>query len=272
MTIRTRNRLTLSLFFISLFIFLFSLILTAYQLLNGTFTLPDVYIEKTIKNSFLLSYNPKCTLIAILVLQAYTCLTAFIIYRSFAKTQATDVYFFLFFLLSCILNSTRILFPLFKITTNYSRLILMLGNTNMFARLLAPLSLLGAAVLSIEEFRQNADRNCIIILITTLFFTQLIPLNNAVVLPNFCISYGYVHLVRSFSCIICILDTITLFLSNKKNEYNQITTIGFFLLSVAYSIMFYCYNLLGLIFGPILMAIGTTMYLNELHNHYLWND
>lgn len=272
MTIRIRNRLTLSLFFISLFIFLFSLILTAYQLINGTFILPDVYTEQTIKNSFLLSYNPKCTLIAILVLQAYTCITLFIIFRSFAKTQAIDIYFFIIFLLSCILNSTRILFPLLKITANYSQLILFLGNINMFARLLAPLSLFGTTVLSLEEYRQNADRNCIIILILALFFTQLIPINNAVVLPNFCISYGYVHLVRTISLIICILNTLTLFVTNKKNEYNQITTIGFFITATAYSIMFYCYNLIGLIAGPILLALGTTLFLNELHNHYLWND
>lgn len=270
MTIRLRNRMTLFLFFISIIFFLFTMATTLYQVFKGNFSFVEINTENTILNNSWLSYNPKCTLIAIFILQAYVFVTSITIYRSFGKTQSSDISFFIIFLLSCLLNSTRILFPLLHISTNYSFLLLVLGNVNMFARLLAPLSLFGVTVLSNEQYRQYNDRNCIIIIVTALFFTQLIPINNAIVLPNFCISYGYVHLVRTISFIMCILDLFTLIITNKKNEFNQITSIGFLFVAIAYSIMFYCYNLFGLICGPIFLAVGTTLYLNELHRHYLW--
>ena len=247
--------------------------------MTHTLILPEVYIGKQFFTSLPFACNPFYTLIAIFILQFYVCLTTFLIFRSFEKTQAADISFFLFFVVACLLNSSRLYFPLLNLT-KYSRLLLSMGNVNMFARLLAPLALFGATVLSYDDQRQYVDRNIVIIIITSLFFTELIPINNAILLPinnaillpNFCISYGYVNLVRTISLIICILSIISLFISNKKNEYNQLTTIGFAMTAIGYSIMFYCYNLAGLITGPLFLGAGTTIYLNELHNHYMWND
>ena len=271
MTIRSRNRLTFAFFIFSLIIFVLAIMLTSYQILNNIFTAPEVYLRGISSNN-LLSYNPKCVLLNIFLLMSYVCITSLAILRSFEKTQAPDLTFFLLFLLACLCNTFRLLFGLFHISGTFSKLLLKLGNSNIFALLLAPLALFGNTTLSIEDLRQHTDRNCIIILITSFFFAEFIPLNTGIIMPNFCISYSYVKTLRTASCIICLLSVIGLFITNQKNEYSQKMTFGFIMICIGYSIMFYCYNILGLVTGPLLLGIGTSLYLNEVHNHYLWID
>lgn len=271
MTIRTRNRLTLILFFISLIVFIGDIGIFLYEIVDKSFRIPEVFL-KGVPSSYLLKYNSLCVLIAILLMLLYVSITTYVIYRTFEKTQATDITFFLLFLTACLLDTSRLLVPLFRLTGTFSQFLINTANIHILARLLAPLALFGNTVLSTEDYRQNTDRNCIIIIVAALFFAVFIPSNTGVILPNFSISYGYVHLIRSFSLLISILNIITLFLTNKKNEYSQMMTIGFSLLTVGYSIMFFCYNILGVIAGPIFIGIGTGIYLKEIHNKYLWND
>ena len=134
------------------------------------------------------------------------------------------------------------------------------------------MALMGNTVLSTDDFRQSTDRNSIILIIISMFFAEIIPLNTAVILPNFCISYGYVKAIRIFSLIICLVSTISLFCTNRKNEYKQIMTIGFLILCIGYTLIFYCFNIVTLAAGIIFLGSGTFLYLNEVHKHYLWID
>jgi len=271
MTIRFRNRLTLILFFVALLFLIGDAGIFCYEIIDKSFRIPEVYL-KGVPTSPILTYNPVCVLIAIFIMLLYVCIITYVIYRSFEKTQATDISFFLIFLLACLMDTSRLLVPLFRVSGTFSKFLIAIGNLNIFARLLAPLALFGNTVLSTEDYKPNTDRNCIFILVAALFFAVFIPTNTGVILPNFSISYGYVHLIRSFSLLITILCIITLFFTNKKNEYSQLMTLGFCLLTVGYSIMFYCYNIIGIIAGPIFLGAGTTIYLKETHNKYLWVD
>lgn len=271
MTIKTRNRLTLTLFFVALvFMFLYTGFF-CYQFFTDNLQIPEVYLKGIPKN-FLLTYNPICVFSALFINCIFICASTLFIYRSFEKTQATEITFFLLFLLACFLDTSRFIIPLCKLSGSFSKFFIEVGNIHIFARILAPLSLFGNAVLSSQEFRLNSDRNVIIILVTSLFFAYFIPLNTSVILPNFSVSYGYVRLLRFFSFVICIINFITLFMTNMKSEYSQKSTVGYVFLSFGYSIMFSCYNIAGLISGPILFVVGTIIYLRETHNHYLWVD
>lgn len=271
MTIRSRNRLIFAFFLISLFALVLALITTSYQIFTKTFYMPETYLRGTF-NGNMLSYDPRCVLACIFILLAYVCLSLLGIYRSFEKTQASDILFFLLFLLACLSDTCRLFIPLLHISNTYSDLFLRLGNVTIFSRVLVPLSFLGMTVFSSEDFRQNTDRNCIIFILVAFFFAEFIPLNTVVILPNFSISYGYGKLIRYISFTICILSVITLFIMNKKNEYNQIMTFGLLMMAFGYSTSFYCYNLLGVICGPCLLIAGTIIYLTQLHKHYVWLD
>ena len=131
---------------------------------------------------------------------------------------------------------------------------------------------MATTVLSTDDFKQNTDRNTIILIIIAMFFAEIIPLNTAVILPNFCISYGYEKAIRMFSFLTAGLSAVSLFFTNKKNEYKQIMTLGYILLCLGYSLIFYCYNIVTLAAGTILLGAGSYLYLNEVHKHYLWID
>ena len=233
--------------------------------------LPEVY-QKVSSQNFLLRYNPICVFTGIFIQLTYVCITTLIIFHSFEKTQAPDIVFFLLFLLACLCDTSRIFVPVLRLSGTYSLFLLKTGNVHLFARLLAPLALMGNTAMSSEEFRQSTDRNCIILIIISLFFSEIIPLNTALILPNFCISYGYVNAIRGFCFLTCVMSVIALFCTNRKNEYRQIMTLGFILLCIGYTLIFYCYNIATLISGIIFLGSGTYLYLNEVHKHYLWID
>jgi hypothetical protein len=244
---------------------------TLFQFFSNNLLLPEVY-TKGLSDNFLMRYSPVCVFAGLFILMFYICITTLIIYHSFEKTQAPDMVFFLLFLIACLCDTSRLLVPLFEISGSFSLFLLKLGNVHLFARLLAPMALMGNTVLSTDDFRQSTDRNSIILIIISMFFAEIIPLNTAVILPNFCISYGYVKAIRIFSLIICLVSTISLFCTNRKNEYKQIMTIGFLILCIGYTLIFYCFNIVTLAAGIIFLGSGTFLYLNEVHKHYLWID
>ena len=271
MTIRFRNRLTLIFFVLSVISLFLALTFTGLQFFSKNFVIPQIY-SKITPTHFLLKYRPWCTVTGIFLILLYTCITSLIIYHSFEKTQAPDMAFFLLFLLACLCDSSRLAVPLLHLSKNYSLLLLKIGNIQLFARLIAPLALMGTAVLSSEDFKQSTDRNCLILVVTAIFFAEFIPLNTAVILPNFNISYGYVKPIRLFSFAVIIMSTIALFISNKKNDYRQLMTLGFIMISIGYTLFFYCFNILVLVSGIFFLGLGTTFFLNETHRHYLWID
>ena len=271
MTIRFRNRMTLTFFIIAVSCLMLGTFFTLFQFFSNELILPDVY-TKGLSDHFLFRYCPLCVFLGLLIMLLYICITTLIIYHSFEKTQAPDIVFFLIFLAACLLDTSRILVPICRISGTYSYFLLKIGNLHLLARLLAPLALMGNTVMSTEDFKQSTDRNCIILIIISMFFSEIIPLNTAVILPNYCISYGYVEAIRGFTLLVCLVSTISLFYTNLKNDYKQIMTIGFILLCIGYSLIFYSYNIASLVAGTLLLGSGTYLYLNEVHKHYLWID
>ena len=271
MTIRLRNRLTLSFFILAITCLFIAVFFTCFQFFSKTLVIPD-FFSKGLSDSFLFKFRPWIVFTGIFLMMAYTCVTSLIILHAFEKTQATDITFFLLFLLACLCDTSRIIVPLLNLSGNYSQLLLKVGNVQLFARLFAPLALMANTILSSEEFRQHTDRICIILIIVAIFFAEFIPLNTAVILPNFCISYGYVKSIRIFTFSISLMSTFFLFLNNRKNEYKQIMTFGFLMIYLGYSLLSYSFNIANLVIGTVLLGLGTTFYLNEVHKHYLWLD
>ena len=271
MTIKIRNRFNIIFSIIAIVITSLNVLLFTYQILTKSFIGPEVYIADP-SPVFLFKYNPLFVVIGIFLLDIYVIVTSILVHRNFEKTQSTEIVFFLIFLISCLFDTMRILVPLLRISNTYSRLLMQVAYVTLFARVLAPLSILGITVLSDDEARQNVDRNCIFIIITALFFAKLIPFNTGVINANFCVAYGYSKILRYSSFFICIASISALIISNKRNEYGQVTTIGLILFVIGYSAMFFCYNLFLLILGPLLLCIGTFIYLKSLHKQFMWMD
>lgn len=269
MTIKIRNRLTTIFFVLSSIYFATALIFTLFQFFSKTLTIPQFYM-KNVPTQKILTNNSAAVIILIFFVIAYICVTTFSIKQNFEKTQATDMIFFLMFLFSFLCDTIRIFIPLLNCAKTYSDFLIAISNVILFGKILAPLAIIFTVLLSTQDYRQSANKNCLSILITSLFFAKLIPINTAIVLPNFAISFGYIKLLRTFTIIIFIISIISLFINNKKNEYSQKSTTGLTLICTGYLIATNGYSILTAILAPVFLLAGTHLYIATIHRQYLW--
>ena len=271
MTIKTRNRLNLSLFVFSLVFLAANIIIFIFSLYSKSFSL-DIYDNTSTHTAFLLRHNPIIVIISLFFQIIYVCVTSFMLFRVFEKTQATDISYFFLFLISLIANSVRIWLPLFGMENTFTNLLLFCGNCVIFSKLLMPLSLLFAVVMGNVEQRQDLEKNIFLLLIGCIFFAQIIPLNTANICMNYEVDYSYRNVIKIAAILVSIATLIALFFNNKQRFYTQYTTIGLCLIIIGTFILFNSTNLLRLITSFFFLLFGNIFYLKELHKQYLWND
>ncbi len=273
MTIKTRNRLNLSLFVFSL-VFLFANILfLLISLYKNSFSLDlSSFISEKNGGFFLTQYKPIVVIVSIFFQIVYVCVTSFMLFRVFEKTQASDISYFFLFLIALLANSLRLLIPLFNMENSYSALMIFCGKSVVFSKLMVPLSLLFSVVMAGIDQRQDLEKNIFILLLGCIFFSQLIPLNTANICSNFEVDYSYRKVIRISSILIIIATLIALFFNNKHRLYTQLTTIGLGLICIGTFVLFNSTSLFLLGLSFLLLLFGNALYLKELHKQYLWND
>ena len=271
MTIKTRNRLNLSLFVFSLVFLAANIIIFIFSLYNKSFSL-DLFETNTSGKAFLIQYNPIIVIASLFFQIIYVCVTSFMLFRVFEKTQATDISYFFLFLIALIANSLRIWMPLFGMTNTYTELLIFCGNSVIFSKLLMPLSLLFAVVMGNVDQRQDLEKNIFLLLIGCIFFATIIPLNTANICINYEVDYSYRTVIKIAAILVSLATLIALFFNNKQRFYTQYTTIGLCLIIIGTFILFNSTNLLKLIMSFVFLLFGNIFYLKELHKQYLWND
>lgn len=272
MTIKTRNRITFGFFIFASLIFLAELSLFIIQLLKGDVQVPEVTFSKPGSQFFLFNYNPAYVILGIFLKNIYICFTTLIVWRSFSKTQTTEIFYFAMFLLACLCDSIRILTILFHISYTYSTSLLIIGNVDLFARIMIPLSLAGVVILNEESHRQNIERNSLLFIVVATFLATFIPLNTSIIEPNFTVSYGYEKTIFIFTMVIHAANILTLIVRNIKQNRKQASTIGYVLLTVGYLLMFNSYSIFNLVMGFLCLSSGTALFMRALHKYFLWND
>lgn len=270
MTIRLRNRVNFFFFIIALVILAVNTAVFLYNFIAGNIAVPSDVISKS---SFpLLRYDFWSVIASVLAINIYVVAVSFILLRTFEKTQATEVFFFLVFLTSLLFDTSRIFVPVRGISESFSYTLIHIGNLTLAARLLAPISLFALTAFCEEEFRQQTEQNCIICILVAVFFAVFLPVNTAIIGPNLCISYGFGKMVHGFSMVLYIASVMTLFIRNKKDSFSQINTAGFLMIIIGYNILFSASSIAGLASGVMILSAGTVIYLVKLHQHYLWID
>lgn len=270
MTIKTRNRLNIIFSAITLAILLINLAFLIYNLITKNFSYPEIYFQQKTSSNFLLKFNPIFVILGIFFLLIYTFLTSLALWLGFEKTQSSEIIYILLFLASFLFDSARYMISLFYTKGAYSSFLFALGNEVLLSRILAPLSLVSLSIFVSEEERQNTERNLLMLFVTATFFTICIPINTAIVFPNFSISYSFSKTLFVMSVVINIITIFIYAISQHKNNSSQILTLGYAFLCFGYLVMFNCTNLLKFILGSILMSVGTIFYINSLHNRYMW--
>ena len=281
MTIKTRNKLNISLFILSLCFLIINVFILVFSIYNKAFSL-ETYTNQTFsaaqlakfteRTNFLTKYNPLVVIISLYYQLIYVCVTSLMLFHVFEKTQATDVSFFSVFLIALLANSVRIWLPLFNISSTFSNLLVFCGNLILFSKLLIPTSLLFSVVMSDADQRQDLEKNLFILILGNLFIAQIIPMNTPVICPNFEVDYSFRTVIRITSILIVLASLVALFFNNRQKYYTQLTTIGLACIGAGTYILLNSVNILRLCLSFAFMLAGNILYLKELHKQYLWND
>lgn len=274
MRIKTRNRLILFGFIVSILILITYISFTIYQFVTGSSIQPEVQqvIDRR-HNSFLSRYSPYAVHLSIIFEVFYACVTFRVFLNAFEKTQTSDILYFSLFSASLLLESTRLLIPLFNIAGLLSKTLFTIGKAIVFARILGPLALLFTNLFNLaEDQHQNIDRNYLIILMVSLFFSSLLPLNTTMIHTDYSISFACSSIIKKVLPFIIIINAISLAIHNYTMEYSQKTTIGFTLIAAGYFHLIYGISIVTFFISVAFMSTGTVLYLKQLHNQYLLDD
>lgn len=271
MTLKTRNRINLIFTSISFATLLYQSCFLLYFFLHDKLTFSSIY-DNTKTGFFLFISQDLYVMIGILFQFLLVIIDSYIVYRTFIKTQAPEVPFFIIFLLGILFDTFRIWIPTFSLSNSYSSMYLFCGNATLFSHILAPLGLLLLAIVPFTELKQNYDKLAAVIILISLFLATLIPLNTTKTLPNFSVDYSFKKLMITYTIISYGATLIAHFFNNKGKAFNQLTTVGLALLMIGLHLLQNSMTLIALVSGIAAVSLGSVFFLKELHNQYLWTD
>lgn len=270
MTLKTRN-----VFFIVLFACFFAALITNFALLfynmySGSLIEPDTFPAAHISGFYATRYSFAAVILSLFLFLLYATLGSIYLYIQFEKTQSLEVIFFAVFLIGCTIEAVRLYVPFFNLWHSLSTLLIFTGRAVLFGRTVAPAALLFNAVFSGTEQRQNIERNLIVLLVISITMATLIPLNTAIVLPNFCIHWGASKTILTMRMLIMAAAVLSVFINMRTMGTKEKAPYGFLSLTVGYAICCIANSFAAVIIGNILLYAGTAIYLGSLHRKYLW--
>ena len=269
MTIKTRNRLNFFLFLVSLIILVINVVFFFHYYFRTPIKLN--FSDGNFWYSLFFAYQPLAVYVSLFFMNLYVVITAKVINNAFAKTNCTEISFFFCFLLSCIAETVRFYIPMFSVETSFSDFLILLGNFSLFARILAPLSVLFAVIMTQVEERQNLERNMGLIIIVSLFIAMVLPLNTGIIEKDFRVHAGFDRIVVIIEILVDSAAVISLFFFNLRDGYSQKTTFGLAMIISGFVLSINSVNFFILILSLVFFTWGTFWYLKALHDRYLFS-
>ena len=120
MTLRNRNKIILGLFYITFAFFLLYIGLFVFSIITQKLTFPEISNISNKSTFFLFKYSPYAIIVSCFIEVIFSCVILRTIYRSFEKTQSTQILYLSLFFLSIAIDSCRIFIPLFNLNNIFS--------------------------------------------------------------------------------------------------------------------------------------------------------
>jgi len=220
----------------------------------------------------LFKYSFKAVIFSIVFFMLYASLGTFLVYRNFEKTQSTEVFFFSGFLISCMTESLRLLIPLFGLWQSFSPLFVFTGRAIFFGRLLCPLSFLFSSIMNIPEQHMDIERNYTIMLVISIVFAAVIPLNTVTPSGLCTLHWGYSRLFMLIRIVFFLITITSMFINAYQRESTELfhSSFGFIIFMAGYIFLLEAGNYFNLMIGITLISAGSYEYLSKIHHLYLW--
>lgn len=274
MTLKARNRLFFVFFIASIVVALVYTFFLIYAGVSNGITPPEnpvrplkLYTDRTI-----FTYSFVASVIAILLFIVYVPIGMIVLYTGFENTQSIEIIYFSGFVIACFTEGVRIILPLFGLWETYSLLFIFVGRIVFAGRMLAPLSLLFAAIFSESEQRQNVERNYIILLVVSIVFAVFAPLDTANISSTCTICWGYRNLFVVIRVLLFLATLITIVINAVTKDSPELreNAVGYVILMSGYSLLLTVDNYTVLVLSIALFAMGNVLYLRSLHTLYMW--
>lgn len=274
MTIKFRNRLFLALFISGLFFLLLNSFFIVFSLIGSTPIRFENFIRpSTVESSHpFAGHNLYASIGSLMFFAVSAPLLSIIIHHGFAKTSSLEILFFIGFIISCMLEESRILIPLLSLWNSSSGLLVFIGRIIVGARILGPLSILFATLFSSNDQLENAERNMFFLFAISCIFGFFYPVNSTEIYSNFSVGYGMKHLFDSIRIMVLLTTVLTTCAEGYKRGLASVFAKagGVIILFAGTIFLLYCDSFLFLTAGILLYSIGSTIYLKTMH--YIANN
>lgn len=276
MTLKTRNQVNLVLIFFTFLVIIATCVLFVVRYVNSDIMISaEVFLQNVIEKSPVLAksthtYSMRIVILSVFTLAFMALILLVYIKIEFEKTQSTEVVYFLFFAVACLVEVARLAFPIFSLWDNRSGLAFTSTKIVMAARIFCPLSLLFASLYNKAEQRQYTEQNILVLFVVSIYFAFIYPLNTQKVLPLCYLEVAFPKLF-TFACYaVFVLTILTQIVDYTKDNTKYSFPYGLTLLCTGY--MFLCKSLtiIQYVLGTIFFAAGSLLYLKDLHKQYMW--
>lgn len=275
MTLRARNRLLFAVFIVGFSFIIVTVAVAVIATIKHTVAIPQ-----TVSRLFSLPDSPffftPCFIVsvcAVTVLMLYASSMLGFVRFNFEKTQSPEIIFFTLFLAGCMLEGIRLWIPAFNLWRDFSNVYVGIGRFLFFSRMIASLSLIFIALLSINKnAHQDADKNCVLIAAAACLFAFIVPVDTITIPSNYAVRFGYEKLYMSLVWVCYITSFVAMRFQAQSlgsPEYRKAST-GFIIMTAGYSLLIQTDALFLLVAGTVLLATGSTVFLRNLHKYYMW--
>lgn len=270
MTLKTRNRYTLT--FSAFFLFVSAVIVLYFLYKMNAILKGDSFINYGISldKPSLLEPHYITIILSSLFLALYIPAVSFYIYARFEKTPSSEVAYLVLFLLGCVPELARLFIPIETVENNLPDFLVIAGRALFWGRTLSIVSLFAASIFSTNSKGLETEQNIIVLLVFSLALANIVPVNTTKITSTFSIGIGWSNFVN-FTYIVTILLTAASYAVNAHLSENPLYLrmgLGIFCMEAGYFIINSSAILLVSAIGAILLVIGTTRALSALHKLY----
>lgn len=274
MTLVSRNRIFLSLFFLAVIFIIATSVVFILAFMNGTILFPETTQRLfSVPALPLLVPNMFAAISAATVLLVYAAVILGISLVNFEKTRSMEIIFLAIFALGCLFEGIRIWLPVFNFWANHSPLYVLIGKLLFFGRALSVVSLLALALISLElENKQNIEMNLVVVTAVATLLARLTSIESLIIPSNCSIRFGYEKMFLTVTTVTFLVGFLSmLYQSNNRGspEYTRVA-VGFLFLSFGYLLLTQADSILPFSLGTILLITGSIIFLVNLHRFYTW--
>jgi hypothetical protein len=214
-------------------------------------------------------YVPFVTMTASAV---YALITIILIYYFFEKTQAPEILFVSFFILSFAFETARVMVP-FRIAKELPTVyLIMTFRVLLFGRYFGMFSLFTASVYAAGLKPQKQGPSIFIIIIATLIIALGVPIDGFSWDSSLSMIYGYSSMFKLVEAGIILITAISFFISAYSRGAGEYVFIGIgsFLVCLGRTILLGADTWAAPFPGLLILAVGTWFICSYLHRVYLW--